>query len=219
MKHVIAASAAALFFGAVNVAAQTKPASPAPSQGAPVAPAASSITRTLPMDYVIGPGDVLEVAYRDEKDMTGDRLVRPDGKISLPLLNDIQAGGLTPMELRETLVKKLTDFMPTPEVSVIVVDPKSFKVSVIGEVLKPARYELKSRTSVLDVLALAGGFTQFAARNQIVILRPNGKTMTRIPFNYNRLVSSRDGLLDKIVNSGVEQENFYLRNGDIVLVP
>jgi polysaccharide export outer membrane protein len=116
-------------------------------------------------------------------------------------------------------MKQLAEYIPNPEVSVIVADVRSFKVSVIGEVARPARYELRSWTTVLDVIALAGGFTQFAARSQIVILRPNGNAMTRVPFNYNKLVSRRDGLRDKIVNSGWEQENFYLRNGDIVLVP
>jgi polysaccharide export outer membrane protein len=88
---------------------------------------------------------------------------------------------------------------------VIVSDVRSFKVSVIGEVARPGRFELKSWTTVLDVLALAGGFTQFAARSRIVILHPEGTTMKRIPFNYNKLTG--------------EQENFYLRSGDIVLVP
>ena len=81
-------------------------------------------------------------------------------------------------------------------------------LSWCGEVARPARYELKSWTTVLDVLALAGGFNQFAARNRIVILRPEGKTMQRIPFNYN-----------KVTAAGGEHENIYLRNGDIVLVP
>jgi len=132
--------------------------------------------------------------------------VRPDGKISLPLLNDVQAAGLTALELREVLTKKLAEYMPAPEVSVIVLDIRSFKVTVLGEIGRPGRYELKSWTTVLDLLALAGGFTQFAARSKIVILQPDGKTMKRIPFNYNKALAG-------------EQENFYLRNGDIILVP
>ncbi|PYN38755.1 MAG: hypothetical protein DMD98_03210, partial [Candidatus Rokuibacteriota bacterium] len=90
--------------------------------------------------------------------------------------------------------------------SVIVSEIRSFKVSVIGEVSRPGRYELRSWTTVLDVLALAGGFTQFAARTKIVILHPEGRTMKRILFNYNKVAAG-------------EQENFYLRNGDIILVP
>src|SRR5687767_1863008 len=96
MKHFIAAIAAALIVVPVNVAAQTKPAPSPSSKGAAAGPAAPQTTLTPPADYVIGPGDVLEVAYRDEKDMTGDRLVRPDGKITMPLIGDVEVVGLTP---------------------------------------------------------------------------------------------------------------------------
>ena len=120
-------------------------------------------------------------------------------------MNDVRAAGLTALELREVLTRKLTEFIPSPEVSVIVSDIRSLKVSVIGEVTKPGRYELKSWATVLDVLALAGGFTQFASRTRIVILRPDGAAMKRIPFNYNKVAG--------------EQDNFYVRNGDVVLVP
>ena len=159
-------------------------------------------------EFKIGPEDVLAIAVWKNEAMSRVVQVRPDGKISLPLLDDIEAAGLTPMQLRNILAKKLAEYIPNPEVSVIVTDVRSFKVSVIGEVVKPGRYELKSWTTVLDVLAQAGGFNQFAARSRIVILRPNGKTMTRIPFNYN-----------KVVSSGGEEDNFYLQPGDIVLVP
>ena len=104
------------------------------------------------------------------------------------------------------MTKKLAEYIPTPEISVIVAEVRSFKVSVIGEVTRPGRFELKSWTTALDALALAGGFTQFAARSKVVILHPEGTTMKRIPFNYNKVAAG-------------EQENFYLRNGDIVLVP
>jgi polysaccharide export outer membrane protein len=158
--------------------------------------------------YRIGPEDVLAITVWKNEAMSRVVPVRPDGMISLPLLDDVQAAGLTPMQLRDVLVKKLVDYMPAPEVSVIVNDVRSFKVSVIGEVARPARYELKSWTTVLDVLALAGGFTQFANRSRIVILRPNGPSMARVPFNYNRVISA-----------GGEDENVYLQPGDIVLVP
>ena len=156
----------------------------------------------------IGPEDLLAVSVWKNDAMSRVVPVRPDGMISLPLLDDIQAAGLTPMQLRDVIMKKLSDYMPAPEVSVIVNEVRSFKVSVMGEVARPARYELKSLTTVLDILALAGGFNQFANRSRIVILRPNGKTMARIPFNYN-----------KVIASGGEEENFYLQSNDIVLVP
>jgi polysaccharide biosynthesis/export protein len=159
-------------------------------------------------EYKIGPEDVLAISVWKNEPMSRVLPVRPDGMISLPLLDDIMAAGLTPMELRNVLAQKLAEYVPSPAVTVIVNDVRSFKVSVIGEVVRPARYELKSRTSVLDVLALAGGFNQFAARTRIVVLRQDGDKKTRIPFNYNRVTSS-----------GADEENLYLRPGDIVLVP
>jgi polysaccharide biosynthesis/export protein len=181
--------------------APAKAAAPAPAK--PGAPSASALEQ-----YLIGPEDILAVTVWKNDAMSRVVAVRPDGMISLPLLDDVQASGLTAMQLRDVLTKKLSEYMPSPEVSVIVNDVRSFKVSVMGEVARPARYELKSWTTVLDVLAQAGGFNQFANRSRIVILRPNGKVMTRIPFNYN-----------KVVSSGGEEENFYLQPGDIVLVP
>jgi len=159
-------------------------------------------------EYRIGPEDTLAISVWKNDGISRTVPVRPDGMISLPLIHDVRAVGLTATELRDTLIKKLAEFMPNPEVSVIVTEVRSFKVSVMGEVVRPARYDLKSWTTVLDVLALAGGLTQFASRGRIVILRPEGQTMKRIPFNYN-----------KVVAAGGEQENFYLQPGDIVLVP
>lgn len=159
-------------------------------------------------DYKIGPEDLLDIAVWNNTAISRAVPVRPDGKISLPLLNDVQAAGLTPMELRDVLAKSLAEYMPTPEVSVIVREVHSFKVSVLGEVKKAGQFELKSRTTVLDVIALAGGFTEFAARSRIVILRPSGATVKRVPFNYNKAVSS-----------GAQQEDLFLQPGDVVLVP
>src|SRR5262249_531660 len=174
---------------------------------APVAPSPERDANrsSAPDAYRIGPEDVLQVSVWKNMDISRSVVVRPDGKISLPLVNDVQAAGLTPLELRDVLTKKLADYMPTPEVSIIVSDIKSFKVTVIGEVAKPGRYELKGWTTVLDVLGLAGGVTQFASPSSMVILQSDGKTVKRIPLNFNKVAGG--------------QENFYLRNGDIVLVP
>lgn len=168
--------------------------------------------------YKIGPEDVLFISVWKNDALSRAVIVRPDGKISLPLLNDVQAAGLTPAELQALLVQKLSDYMPAPEVAVIVNEVHSFKVSVMGEVARPGRYELKSRATVVDVIALAGGFTPFASRSRIVILRPEGNTIKRIPFNYSKLAA--DGFLDRLMNSGgAESESLYLRPGDTVLVP
>jgi polysaccharide biosynthesis/export protein len=201
MKHGIARFVAGLLVisgltAALPAGAQAPPGGASDRDGNRIA---------APETYRIGPEDVLQISVWKNETMSRSVPVRPDGKISLPLLNDVQAGGLTALELREVLAKQLAAYMPNPEVSVIVTDVRSFKVSVIGEVARPGRYDLKSWTTVLDVLALAGGFTQFASRSRILILQPDGKAMKRIPFNYNKV--------------GGEQENFYLRNGDIVVVP
>lgn len=159
-------------------------------------------------EYQVGPEDVLDIAVWNNTAISRVVPVRPDGKISLPLLRDVQAAGLTPMQIRDILARKLADYIPSPEVSVIVREVHSPKVSVIGEIKTPGRYELKSRTTVLDLLAQAGGFSEFASRGRIVILRRDGGTVKRIPFNYN-----------KVISSDAQQENFLLRAGDIVLVP
>jgi polysaccharide export outer membrane protein len=183
--------------------AQAPAAAKAPAKAPPDQPQVPDLG-----EYRIGPEDSLAISVWKNDAMSRGVIVRPDGKISLPLLNDVQAAGLTPLELRDVLIKQLTEYMPTPEVSVIVVEPKSFKVAVIGEVPRPGRYELRSWTTMLDMLALVGGFNQFSARGRIFILRPEGDKMKRIPFNYN-----------KAITEGGEQENFYLRAGDIVVVP
>ncbi len=159
-------------------------------------------------DYRIGPEDVLDISVWNNVAISRTVPVRPDGKISLPLVNDVQAAGLTPTQLRSVLLKKLAEYIPSPEVSVIVREVHSFKVSVIGEVKKTGRHELKGRATVLDILAMAEGFGEFAGRGRIVVLRPEGKTMRQIPFNYNKVVSNNGAL-----------ENFFLQPGDIIVVP
>ena len=159
-------------------------------------------------DYVIGPEDVLDIAVWNNTEITRTVPVRPDGKISLPLLNDVQAAGFTPMQLRDTLAKLLETYIASPTVSVIVREVHSIKVTVIGEVKTPGRYELKSRSTVLDLLAMAGGLSQYAARGRIVVLRQESGTTRELPFPFDRLTAKSGG-----------QENFCVKPGDIILVP
>jgi polysaccharide export outer membrane protein len=158
--------------------------------------------------YRIGPEDVLQVSVWNNESMSRTAPVRPDGMISLPLLNDVPAAGLTPMELRQELMRRLAEYMPHPEVAVTVTDVRSFKVSVIGAVPRPDRYELKSRATVMDVLAMAGGLNEFAARSRIVVIRSQAGRTHRIPFDY-----------DKVRSGDPSQPNFALLPGDIVMVP
>lgn len=172
---------------------------------------ASAVPRAARMEdavYRIGPEDVLQVAVWNNETMSRTAPVRPDGRISLPLLNDVPAAGLTPVELREELLRRLSAYMPHPEVSVTVTDVRSFKVTVIGQVPRPNRYELKSAATVMDLLAMAGGFTEFASRSRVVVLRSTDGKTERIPFDY-----------DKVRGGDPGQVNFQVRSGDIVLVP
>ena len=213
---IVVALLAAWPLGATAAYAQTaSPATTAPTAplGAPAGtPAAATPVGPTgsvdPNEYRIGPEDMLQISVWKNEALSRTVPVRPDGKVTLPLLNDIDAAGYTPMQFRDLLVQKLSEYMPSPEVSVIVIDPRSFKVSVMGEVPKPGRYELRSRTTILDMIALAGGLNQFASRTKIFVLRPDGAVQKRLPFNYNKAVSA-----------GGEQENFYLQAGDIVVVP
>lgn len=158
-------------------------------------------------EYQIGPEDVLDISVWKNPELSRKVPVRPDGKISLPLVNDIQAAGLTPSELRQQLATRLAEFVPTPEVAVVVQEVQSLKVSVVGAVKTPGRFTLRSPATVLECLALAQGLTEFANRERIVVLRQNGTTQQRIQFNYRK------------VAEGSEQENFMVKPGDIIVVP
>jgi polysaccharide export outer membrane protein len=160
---------------------------------------------TTPGEYRIGAEDLLYIAVWKNDTLSRQVPVRPDGMISLPLLNDVRAEGMTPMELRDDLARRLSKFMPAPEVSVIVQEVHSPKASVLGEVVHPGRYDLKGPTTVLDLLAVAGGLTEFASKSRIVVLRDGGPRVKHIRFNYDKAMEDGDA-------------NFVLRPGDIVLV-
>lgn len=189
--------------GVAAHAQQASPASTTPGSPVPASPP-PAIT-----DYVIGPEDLLQITVWKNESLSRELAVRPDGKISMPLLHDIQAAGLTPMQLQEKLATALGEFMPNPEVSVTVTEVRSYRISVLGEVVKPGVLQLKSDTTVLEAIALAGGFRDFASPSKIVILRRNGDGQThKIPFNYNRVV--KDNRADG---------NVTLKSGDVVVVP
>ena len=186
------------------VEAATTPA-PAP-RVAPVVRRSSNVD--MAKEYLIGPEDVLDITvWKNCPDLCRTVPVRPDGKMSLPLVNDVQAAGLTPMDLREHLTQQLSEYLPSPEVSVIVREVHNFKVAVVGSVKMPGDYELKSQATVLELLARAQGLTEFANRDKIVVLRQNGTKTDRIQFNYRKVAEGHD------------QDNFYVRAGDVIVVP
>jgi polysaccharide export outer membrane protein len=189
---------------------------PRPPELAKPQPPADTATRsksptgdTVPRDYVIGPSDVIEIAVWNNDAVSRTVPVRPDGKISLQLINDVQAAGMTPMQLRDALAQALAAYVQNPEVSVIVREVHSFKVSVMGEVREPGRFDLTGRVTVLDVLAMAKGLTQYADKNKIAVLRREGAGTRTIPVDYGRLVSSDASSL---------RENFVVQPDDIVVV-
>jgi polysaccharide export outer membrane protein len=180
-----------------------------PSASAPAAPAtpAAPIVEPVGDAFRIGPEDVLDVQVWKNPELSRVVPVRPDGMISIPLVNDIRAAGLTPIELRQQLTQRLAEFVPSPEVSVIVREVHSVKVAVLGSVRMPGHYEVNSTATVLELIARAQGLTEFADRGRIVVLRQTGKTTKRIPFNYRK------------VAEGAEQDNFVVQPGDIIVVP
>jgi polysaccharide export outer membrane protein len=157
-------------------------------------------------DYRIGVEDVLDITVRNNADLTKILPVRPDGKISLPLINDVNAAGLTPMELRDALAEKFAAFIHNPDVSVVVREIHSLKVSVIGNVRMPGRYDLKGPSTVFDALALASGLNDFAARRKITVLRREGTSQERLQFDYDAAL--KDG-----------RRNLIVKAGDIIVVP
>jgi polysaccharide export outer membrane protein len=161
--------------------------------------------------YVIGPEDVLDVAVWGNSEVSRVVPVRPDGRISLPLVNDIHAAGLTPMQLRDVVTKALSAYIPSAAVSVLVREIHSYKVTVIGQVKTPGRYELKDRATVLDVLAMAGGLTDFAARDRIVVLRQEQAGTRQIPFPFDRVT--------KHAKSDTMPETLCIKTGDVIVVP
>ncbi|PYM23041.1 MAG: sugar ABC transporter substrate-binding protein [Candidatus Rokuibacteriota bacterium] len=175
---------------------------------APPASACQTVDEHAGGSYRIGAEDVLEIIVWNNAPLSRTVAVRPDGMISLPLINDVPAAGLTPLEIRELVRTKLADFIEAPEVSTIVKEIRSSRVSLVGEVKTPGRYELKGRTTVLELIAWAGGLTEFGSRTRIVILRGSGSATQRIPFNYNKALAANGA-----------QANILLEPGDVVVVP
>lgn len=186
---------------------QDKAAKPARSGQRP----AAAIPQAAPADdsFFIGPEDVLAINVWREPELTVARIaVRPDGKIGIPLLNDVQASGLTPKELQESITQGLTKFLATPNVSVLVVEVHSRTVHILGSVMRPGLYILGGPLTVVELLARAGGLTEFAKSENIQIVRMDKSKATRFPFNYKKFVEGSDFA-----------QNIALRSGDVVTVP
>lgn len=160
--------------------------------------------------YRIGSADVLSISVWQQPELSRLVTVRPDGFISFPLLGDMMVAGMTPLELRNTLAIRLEDYVNImlSEVTVSVDAVNSYTIAVMGQVRTPGRFSFQSQVSVLDVLAEAGGFTQFADVNDVVVLRTENGVTTRLPFNYGRVIRTR-----------APEPDISLLPGDIVVVP
>jgi polysaccharide export outer membrane protein len=165
---------------------------------------------TVTPDYIIGPEDVLEISVWRNSDLSKSVTVRPDGRISLPLIGDVAAVGKTATQLADAIAERLKEYKENPQVSIVITQVNSYAFYLLGEVNKPAKYPLKSKTTLLQAITLASGFTQTAARNKIVVFRfgENGSKDIKIRASYDDIVL-RD-------NSG---QNIELKPGDTIVVP
>ncbi|MFZ1205515.1 MAG: polysaccharide biosynthesis/export family protein [Candidatus Acidiferrales bacterium] len=199
-RQIVWGAALVFLVAALSVQAQdTKQETPAP---------APKVSATSDPNYVIGPQDVLDIDVWKEAELTRNVPVRPDGKISLPLVNDVQAAGLTPIQLSEEITNDLKKFITDPQVTVIVSQINSQRVYILGEMTRPGAYPLLPGMTVLQALSSAGGFTIFANLKKIYVLRSEGGKQEKFPFNYKEVVKGKDA-----------DQNIILKAGDQIVVP
>lgn len=181
---------------------------PAQSGAATASREAASKPATEDPSYVIGAQDVLDINVWKEPELTRTVPVRPDGQISLPLLNDVQAAGLTPSQLTAQITEELKKFVTNPQVTVIVSQINSQRVYILGEAARPGAYPLLPGMTVLQALSSAGGFTIFANMKKIYVLRQEGGKQEKFPFNYKDVVGGKH-----------TEQNIALKAGDQIVVP
>lgn len=203
MKHVSLTQVMAVILAAVLVNGMS-------CQSQPVE---VPVKTSAPTEFLIGPEDVLVINVWRNQELSKEVIVRPDGKISMPLIGDIQAAGLTSQALAKRIGDGLVEFMSNPTVSVTVKEINSYFIYVLGEVGKPGKFTLKSFATVLQGISYAGGFTQFAARNKMHVLRmmTNGHgepKQVQIPVPYDDIVMGKN-----------LEANFVLKAGDVIVVP
>jgi polysaccharide export outer membrane protein len=194
---------------------KAQPATPDPKSASPAKPGMKTVPPVVPAsvapppaDYVIGPDDVLQVLFWKEPQNSAEVIVRPDGLISLPMINDIKASGLTPEQLRQQVIGEAKKFIIEPDVSVIIKAINSRKVFITGQVARPGAYPLGVPTTVLELIATAGGLGEWANEKKITIMRTeNGKPVS-LKFNYKDVVAGKN-----------LKQNILLKPGDMVIVP
>jgi len=165
--------------------------------------------QAVPADYIIGLEDTMSVNVWKEPELSvKEVMVRPDGKISLPLIGEIQASGLTPKQLQDRISDRMKDFVAAPNVTLVVLKATSQSVSIVGQVAKPGVYPLGSPLTVLELLARAGGFRDEAKTKRVSIVRKEGGRTSHFTFNYREVSEGRN-----------LQQNIILKTGDVIIVP
>ena len=197
MRHMIALVVVSMCLGGLVSAQQPPAAKPAPAAGV-----------ATPDDYVIGPEDVLVITFFRDETMSGEALVRPDGKITLRLLGDIPAGGLTTQQLGEELVKLASKYLEDATVTVVVKQINSRRVTVVGEVARQGEYKINGPMTVLQAIGQAGGVTEFADKANISVIRTVNGVQKALPFDYEAVTRGK-----KL------EQNILLKPGDQVAVP
>lgn len=193
-------------------ASRARSAEPHPGkQHAQTPPPQSNRTATARVadDYTIGPSDVLAVNVWKDTELTRTVLVRPDGKISLPLAGELEVSGLTALKVQALVAQRLKEYIDNPQVTVIVQEVKSRTYIVVGKITKPGSYELGKPTTILEALAIAGGFQEFAKPNKIYVIRhsENGSVI-KLPFDYKSVIKGHHS-----------DQNVLLQSGDTIVVP
>jgi polysaccharide biosynthesis/export protein len=181
---------------------------PATSNAAPPPAVVRPADVAVPRNYVIGPEDLLAIVYWRDKEMSTEARVRPDGRISLPLINEVVAAGLTPEELQKKITEESKRFMEDASITVVVREILSLKVFITGEVSKPGPYSLTSATTVMQLISLAGGLREYANSKNIMIMRKEGDKQTSFKFNYKEVAAGKN-----------LKQNVDLKPGDTVVVP
>ncbi len=180
-----------------------------PTKGVAADTPKESVESAKPNDwYVIGPEDVLEIALWKDPELTKIIVVRPDGRISFPLIGEVMAGGVTVEWLQAEIEKRILEYVPEPVVSVNVVEVNSKWIYVIGNVMRPGAFKSGRNINVLQALSIAGGLAKFADEDSILILRTGEKGQIKIPFNYKAIKKGKD-----------LEQNIFLETGDVVVVP
>jgi polysaccharide export outer membrane protein len=159
-------------------------------------------------DYEIGAGDTLNISVWKEPELSGSIPVRPDGKVSLPLLNDVQAAGTTPTKLAATITDRLRQYVNDPQVTVIVTAANSRRIYLIGELVRPGAIPMSPKMTLLQALSSSGGFSQFANVKRMYVLRAENGKQTKIPVNYKAAIGGR-----------APDQNITLKPGDTIVVP